>query len=259
MNGDEAGERRREAASWLAIAREDVRVARACQALDLLARAIERDPHYGPALALAANCRQAIAANDWVDDLETNRREGIDLARRALQVAPDDPEVLALAGFALAIFGEDIDVAVGLVERSLSLNPSFARGWQWSGVLRNFTGHPDLAIEHFERSMRLSPRDRVTSLGPGLGAAYFLARRFEEAAPLLLASLQHAPRFAVTCRLLASCYAHMGRLDEAREIVRRLREITPVVVPSVVLYRNPEHRELLLSGLRLAAGEAGPR
>jgi len=49
----------------------------------------------------------------------------------------------------------------------------------------------------------------------------------------------------------------MGRLDEAREIVRRLREITPAVVPSVVLYRNPEHRELLLSGLRLAAGEAG--
>jgi adenylate cyclase len=59
----------------------------------------------------------------------------------------------------------------------------------------------------------------------------------------------------VTYRLLASCYAHMGRLDEAREIVRRLRAITPVVVPSVIPYRNPEHRELLLSGLRLAAGE----
>jgi len=27
------------------------------------------------------------------------------------------------------------------------------------------------------------------------------------------------------------------------------------VVPSVVPYRSPEHRELFLSGLRLAAGE----
>jgi pentatricopeptide repeat protein len=58
----------------------------------------------------------------------------------------------------------------------------------------------------------------------------------------------------VTYRVLAACYAHMGRLDEAREIVRRLRAITPVVVESAMRYRNPEHRELYLSGLRLAAG-----
>jgi hypothetical protein len=47
----------------------------------------------------------------------------------------------------------------------------------------------------------------------------------------------------------------MGRLDDAREIVARLRAITPVVMPANVPYRNPEHRELYLSGLRLAAGE----
>ena len=54
---------------------------------------------------------------------------------------------------------------------------------------------------------------------------------------------------------LASCYAHMGRLDEAREIVTRLRVVTPIVVPSATPYRNAEQRELFLSGLRLAAGE----
>jgi hypothetical protein len=48
----------------------------------------------------------------------------------------------------------------------------------------------------------------------------------------------------------------MARLEEAREIAKRLRVITPVVVPSVILYRNPKHRELFLSGLRLAAGQA---
>lgn len=35
-----------------------------------------------------------------------------------------------------------------------------------------------------------------------------------------------------------------------------LRTITPIVVPPLVPFRNPEHRELYLSGLRLAAGEA---
>jgi hypothetical protein len=59
----------------------------------------------------------------------------------------------------------------------------------------------------------------------------------------------------VAYRLLASCYEHMGRLDEAKEVVRRLREITAPVVPRIVPYRNSEHRELFLSSLRLAAGE----
>ena len=125
-----------------------------------------------------------------------------------------------------------------------------------SGILRSIAGQPDLAIEHFETSSRLSPRDRIGNTGTGLGGAYFLSRRFEDAATILLSSLDRAPAFAVTYRLLASCYAHMGRLDDANEIVRRLRVITPVVMERATRYRNPEHRELFLSGLQLATSQA---
>jgi hypothetical protein len=38
-------------------------------------------------------------------------------------------------------------------------------------------------------------------------------------------------------------------------MVRRLRAITTVVVERATRYRNPEHRELYLSGLRMAVGE----
>jgi len=48
----------------------------------------------------------------------------------------------------------------------------------------------------------------------------------------------------------------MGRLDDAREILAQLHTVTPGVVPDVSYLRNSEHRELLLSGLRLAAGAA---
>jgi len=47
----------------------------------------------------------------------------------------------------------------------------------------------------------------------------------------------------------------MGRLDDAREIMERLRAITPAAIPDTSYLRNPKHRELFLSGLRLAAGE----
>jgi hypothetical protein len=47
----------------------------------------------------------------------------------------------------------------------------------------------------------------------------------------------------------------MGRLDEAREVVKQLRTVIAVVIPDASYLRNPEHRELFLSGLRLAMGE----
>ena len=50
---------------------------------------------------------------------------------------------------------------IGLVDRALTLNPSFARGWYLSGLLRVWAGQPDLAIEHIETSLRLSPRERM--------------------------------------------------------------------------------------------------
>jgi hypothetical protein len=49
---------------------------------------------------------------------------------------------------------------------------------------------------------------------------------------------------------------HMGRLDEARQIVNRLRAITSDPMPDLMPLRKPEDRELWLSGLRLATGEA---
>jgi len=54
----------------------------------------------------------------------------------------------------------------------------------------------------------------------------------------------------------AACYAHLGRLDAAREVIDRLRVLTPEVRPPHLPFRHPEHQELFLSGLRMAAGEA---
>ena len=156
---------------------------------------------------------------------------------------------------ALAYFGEDIGVMMALVDRAVALNPSFARGWHISGVLRMFAGQPDTAIEHVEASLRLSPRARIGSSLGFIGAAHFLSRRFDEAVPKLLLAIQEDPSHPTSYRLLAASYAHMGRLDEAREVVERLRALTPVVMPEAAQLRSSWQRELLLSGLRLATGE----
>jgi adenylate cyclase len=127
---------------------------RIVEALGLLDQAIAIDRHYGPALAWAAGCHLQLVINGWVEEPETSRRKGSDLARQALQVAQNDPRILAVAAIVLAQSGEDIGAMIGLVDRALALNPSYAQGWYVGGVLRTFAGQPDLAIEHVETSWR---------------------------------------------------------------------------------------------------------
>ena len=104
-------------------------------------------------------------------------------------------------------------------------------------------------------ALRLSPRARVGNTFFWIGAAHFVSRRFDKAVPNLLIAIEEDPSFLNPRRFLAACYAHMGRLDDARELVARLRAITRNVIPDASYLRNPEHRELFLSGLRLAMSE----
>jgi adenylate cyclase len=185
------------------------------EALGLLDQAIAIDRHYGPALSWAAICHLYLVRDGWAEAPETSRRKASDLARQALQAGENDPRILANAARVLAYFGEDIGAMVGLVDRALALNPSFAYGWFVSGLLRLTAGQHDLSIEHVEISLRLSPRERMGSPLSVMGRAYFFKRQFDEAAAKLLLAIQDHPGFPSSYRHLAACYAHMGRLDDA--------------------------------------------
>ena len=225
------------------------------EALRLMEQAIARDPYYGPALAWGAFLCHRLLLDGSSEDRVADRLKCADFARRALEVARDDPVIIANAANSLGHLGEDIGAMLALIDRALALNPNYARGWHISGILRMEAGHLDTALEHLETALRLSPRARIGNSHNLIGCTLFLARRFDEAVPKLRLAIQEDPSFTVPYRYLAACYAHMGRLSDAKEIVERLRAITPLVIPDTSFLRNPEHRELYLSGLRLAAGE----
>jgi adenylate cyclase len=153
--------------------------------------------------------------------------------------------------------GEDTNVLKRMVDGALAHNPSLAFGWMWSGWIRTVSGEAELAIEHFEMSRRLDPRaSRRAFHLTGMGICHFFQRRFDQAAAVLQDSIDELPTYAMTAWFLAACYAHMGRLDEARDFAAR-HGILPggqwLKIGS--LYGDPQQRELLLSGLRLATAE----
>jgi len=189
------------------------------------------------------------------DSLGATRSQAIDYARRALRTADSDPFLLASAALVFGHCGEDIDAAMALMDRALAANPGSAYGWAWSGLLRLYAGEPDPAIEHVERSMRINPRERMVAPLTLIGSAYFFKLSSRPRSRSCKHRYRNVRASAMSYRVLAACYAQMGRLDEAREVVERLRLLTPVIVPPFIAIGKPEHRELFLSGLRLAAGE----
>ena len=207
---------------------------------------------------MAAVCHMRVIKDAQTNDPAANREKGTALARRALQLDQDDPNTLANAAMALCSFGEDIDVMIAVADRAVALHPSFARGWYIAGMLRTYAGDQEAAIERLETAQRFSPRGRVGFVGFNIGVAYFLMRHFEEAVRRMLLAIQSEPEFTSAYRFLASGYAHMGRLDEARAVLARLRQINPRAIypQNPGQYRNLEQRELFVSGLRLARGDA---
>ena len=227
------------------------------EALGLLEQAIAIDPHYGPALAWAANVPHAARPETaGQKSRTTSRRKAIDLARRALEVARDDPGILANAAFALAYFGEDIGAMIGLVDRALALNPSYARGWNLSGLLRIFAGQHDLAIEHIETSLRLSPRERM-------GAPLSRDRRRPISSNAGLTKRRRSCSWPFkTIRAVPPPTAFSPRAMPIWDGSTKRERSSPGCVPlplrscrAICISANPEDRELFLSGLRLAAGE----
>lgn len=239
-------------AGLYALTRDSIR-----EAVDLLEEAVVRDPQFGPALAFAAICHVRLVWDGWSENPDEDRRAALELARRALEIAGSDPVTLANAAYALAMLGEDINGAIATIDRAIALNPGYARGWYISGDVRRHASQFDTAIDHLQHAMRLSPRDRTGVPLAALAFAQFYGRQFDAAAATFLADLQEHPNYPVSLRGLAACYAHLGRLADAAEIIRRLKAVTPDVMPALVGQRDPAERELFLSGLRLAMGEAG--
>jgi TolB-like protein len=99
------------------------------EALGLLEEAIARDPNYGPALAFASVCYFRLVYDSHSEDPRADGGKAVDLARRSLQVAGDDPGTLANAALVLAYFGEDIVAMLALID----LRGTEAPGAEWIG------------------------------------------------------------------------------------------------------------------------------
>ncbi|HEU0062171.1 MAG TPA: winged helix-turn-helix domain-containing protein, partial [Hyphomicrobiaceae bacterium] len=96
------------------------------ESIRLCRRALELDPAFAPAMARLAGSRQLQRNQHWIPEAGAEVEEGIHMARQALAAARDNPEVLRLAGFALAAFAGESETALVALDRAIELNPNYA-------------------------------------------------------------------------------------------------------------------------------------
>ncbi len=227
------------------------------ESIRLAQRALELDPAFVPAMARIAGSRQLQLLRHWIPASGIEVEEGIHMARQALAVARDDPEVLRLAGYALAGLAGENETALTALDRAIELNPNYALAYAQRGVVLTWLNRPDEAIAAAERAIRLSPNDpTVFASYLALSLAHFAAGRYEEALSWADRALGRNAGLAAL-RLKLSLCGHLSRREEASECLQRLRETYPeptvaAVMRDVAKGMSPEVAAHIAEGLRKA-------
>jgi TolB-like protein len=198
------------------------------EGLPLFYKAIELDPDYASAHAMAGWCYFWRKINGWMSDPVREIAEGARLVRRAVVLGQDDAVALARSGHALGHLVGDLDGGIALIDKAKALNPNLATAWMLGGFLRAFHGEPDMAIEHFERAMRLSPLDPETfRMKTGTAFGHLLAGRYNAACSWAEQAFRDLPSFLFAASVVAASHALAGHIDQAQRAMRHLRELDP--------------------------------
>jgi adenylate cyclase len=224
------------------------------EAATLARRALELDPRFGFAAALAGTCHMQNFLYGYAIDPQFERAEAVRLLNLALGIDDGDPDTLAWASLITAIMVGDYERASEMADRAVELNPNSYFTWLWRGQVYRFAGMPEEAVVSYKHAIRASPMDPLLYMSLAtMGQAFIELRCFEEAIVAAKKALHQNSTYPAIHRCLASAFAHLGRNDEAREAAARVLELEPDYKISTSIARGRySNLKLLIEGLRKA-------
>jgi tetratricopeptide (TPR) repeat protein len=187
------------------------------KALEMFRRAIEIDSRFAAAYAGAILPYNVRATYGWISD-RNELSEAARLARKAIELDPEDPYVLMCAGHALCTYGGEYDKGRAFVEKAVRLNPNLAWAQMFCGLCRMLNGEYRESIENTEAFMRLSPLGPYSLFGPhALAQAYFFLDKPAECRRFAELAVRAAPDAMITRQLEILSLVTVNRIDEAKK------------------------------------------
>lgn len=184
--------------------------------LALLRQALENEPEYPLALALAAWCHAQGSVYNWVSDIENSKSTALELAERAADLSADDPLILTVLG-TVHTFVRNYGAAEILLKRAVALDPNSAWAWSHLGWLSSYADRSSEAKENFEKALRLSPLDPMNfNVFVGIGSAFQVDGKDKQAVEMYLRALDERPNAMWIHRNLAPALLGAGMEAEAK-------------------------------------------
>ncbi|WP_368669846.1 adenylate/guanylate cyclase domain-containing protein [Roseibium sp. RKSG952] len=225
--------------------RNDNRIAQSCYE-----SALERDDRYARAAAALSRTLNIDWRYSWTTDPDTALDKALVYAQRAVELDPSDARGFGELGY-VHLYRKEHDAAIESYKRALSLNPNDADMHSDYADAMAHSGQNETAIEYLQRAMRLNPYFPDQYLWH-LAGAYFNLQEYSQ-------TVQHVSKMNNPTegqRLLAASFAHMGKLDAARDIADRHRKAHPNFSlkrwENVQPDRRPEDTQHFVEGLKKA-------
>jgi adenylate cyclase len=197
-------------------------------AAEHLDRAIALAPDYAKAMAIRAWCYTVRLAWTTGAAEKEERRVGIELALKSLELDNTDLEVASYAGYTLGFFAADIERAFALLEEATEKCPSFAWAWTSRAMLEGLQGDGEQALKFGQIAERLSPKDpQKFRIHVALASAYQNMNCDEEAVEQARLGLLLNPNIVILNCVMIIGLARLGRVDDARRHVQLLLSINP--------------------------------
>jgi len=227
------------------------------QAGEYLKKAIELEPNYANAHAWMAIWYNFFVGQGWADDPTKGIARGGEHAERAVALDPQDARALTIAGHIRAFLHRRPQEALPLHELALQLNPNLAMAWGLSAFSHIYLGNLDEAEVRAHRYKRLSPLDpNAFFFDTAFIQIGLLKRDYESAVQVGRSLSQLNPSFSNMLKPYVSTLGHLGYLQEAGAIKRRLMEIEPTFTVARYLESSPltldRDRDHVALGLQLA-------
>jgi TolB-like protein/Flp pilus assembly protein TadD len=198
------------------------------RALDLLERAMDRQPDHTLAIALAAWCHGQRVVYQLTAAPAEERGLALSLARRAIRRG-GDAMTLAVLGHALTSV-HDLEAADLVIRKALSLDGGSAWAWSRSAWIDVFNGHAESAMERFAIAIDLAPHDPLAFNNfAGLGCAHFHLGCYAKAAYWTERAIAEHPSAVWAHRTLCPAYVFGSRKPEAQRSLLALQRLYPDV------------------------------
>ena len=227
------------------------------EALRFFYRAIELDPQSTSAYGWAANRYHVRKMNGWIVNNERDLAEARRLAECAIRFGQDDARALSQAAFALSFLFFEHENASTLIDSAIAINPNLAYAWRARGWISMYLGDHERALHEVDRTVRLNPIDpqNYNTENARAFALLFLGK-YDEACYWAARVLTHQPKHTASLRIACVGHALSERLEQAHEMMRRLREIDNFMrvsnVKEFAPFRRQEDVARFVEGLRLA-------